>query len=534
MSPFIPETERFLIRHAPTAAVIAAVLASLLTFHSYPYDHVVSRWALVRSVVDDGSTVIDRYSSLTSDRAVWDGHSYSDKSALLSLACIPPAITIENLGVGRAQTIPLGVFDPARFACERFLVSGSLLLLLMLLVRRTSREGIDPLPAVAAAGLGSILLPYSTVLYSHVPAAALLFAGYSLQKEGRFHASDACCALASAMDYTVLVLFAIMALFRPRSWWKPSSLTASLLTTAAAFSPQMAYNAVCFGSPFRMGYALEASEAFAALHSGFFGFTAPDAGRFLFLIASPERGLLFYMPWIAVGLAGLVSRTGAGRIRIDPGLVMTAVYIVLYSSLHTRTQGWAFGPRYLIPVIPFTALGLSSFAGRGPRSRWAAAFLMIPGVIQAFLGLLGEMHLPVHPVEQAVPLPQISISLRMLLDGHHSTWLAGLPGAVLLAAAAAFVVAVLSRGSRFAPAALLSIPLLLAPALSSLHASQGWGGRIDYYRGVLAEHRMEYGLAAIYFHGASEDPTAPPVVAERATRCDSLAELNESPPGGGF
>lgn len=521
-------------RRAVAAALLAAVCASLLTFHPYPYDHAVSRWALVRSVVDDGTTVIDRYSTLTCDRALWEGRSFSDKSALLSLACVPPAMVLESLGVGRAHSIPLGLFDPARYVCERLLVSGSLLLLLLLLVRRAKAEGVDPLPAVAAAGLGSILLPYSTVLYSHVPAAAFLFAGYSLQQEGRFRASDACCASASAMDYTVLLLFAVLILFRPRSWWKPAGILATVLMTAAAFAPQMAYNAACFGSPFRMGYALEASEAFAALHTGFFGFTVPDARRLVFLLASPERGLLFYMPWIAVGLAGLVSRTGAGRVRIDPGLVMTAVYVVLYSALHTRTQGWAFGPRYLIPVIPFAALGLSRFAERGPRSRWAAAFLVIPGVIQAFLGLMGELHLPVHPVEQAVPLPQVTISLRMLLDGHHSTWLAGLPGVVLLVAAAAPAVASLFRGSRFAPAALLSIPLLLAPALSSHDASKGWGGRIDYYRGVLAEHRMEYELAAGYYSIAALDPSAPPVVGERAARCDSLAALYGSPSRGGF
>lgn len=512
----LPAGDRLPGTRSALVAVLAAVLASLLTFHPYPYDHVVSRWALVRSVIDDGTTAIDRYSALTSDRALRDGHSFSDKSALLSLACVPPAMALESLGIGRAHVIPLGFFDPVRYVCERLLVSGSLLLLLLLLARRASREGIDPLPAVAAAGLGSIILPYSTVLYSHVPAAAMLFAGYSLQQEGRFRASDACCALASAMDYTVLLLYAVLVLFRPRSWWRPSGILAAILITTAAFAPQMAYNAACFGSPFRMGYALEVSEAFAGLHTGFFGFTVPDAGRLLYLLASPERGLLFFMPWIVVGLAGLVSRSGNGRLRIDPGLVMTAVYVVLYSALHTRTQGWAFGPRYLIPVIPFAALGLSRFAERGCRARWAAAFLLIPGVIQAFLGLLGEMHLPVHPVEQAVPLPQVNISLQMLLDGHHSTWIAGLPGAVLPVATALLVVAAVFKGSRFAPAALLSIPLLLAPALSSRNASQGWGGKIDYYRGVLAEHRMEYALAAGYFTMAAQDPAAPALVEELA------------------
>lgn len=513
-------------------AVLAAICASLLTFHPYPYDHVVSRWALVRGIVDDGSMDIDAYSDFTSDRSEWEGHTYSDKSALLTLVCVPPAALMRSLGIGPGGSIPLPGFDPARYFCERLLVSGSLLLLLFLLIRRSAAERIDPLPAIVATGLGSILLPYSSILYPHVPSAALLFAGYSLQQDGRFRASDACCALASAMDYTVLVLYAVLVLFRPRSWWRPVGVLAVVLTAAAAFIPQMAYNASCFGSPFRMGYALEASEAFAGIHAGFFGFTMPSAGQLLFLLASPERGLLFYMPWIAVGLAGLVSRTGAGRFRIDPGLVMMAVYLILYSALHTRTQGWAFGPRYLIPVIPFAALGLSRFAARGPRERWAAAFLVIPGILQAFLGLLGEMHLPVHPIEQAVPFPQYSVSLRMLLDGHHSMWLAGTAGVAVILLLSALVAAALFMGGRFSPASLLAVPIILALALSSL--SRDWGGRIDFYRGVLAEHRMEYGLAATYYGRAAQDPTAPPVVAERAARCDSLAILHRELPGGPF
>ncbi|HOF66394.1 MAG TPA: hypothetical protein PLX54_08665 [Candidatus Fermentibacter daniensis] len=513
-------------------AILIAVACSLLTFHPYPYDHVVSRWALVRQLVDAGTMRIDPYGTLMSDKSEWLGHFYSDKSALLSLACVPPAGLAAAAGIGSEGSIPLAGFDPARFFCERLLVSGALLALLLLIRRRLRRESTDPLPAVVAIGLGSILLPYSTVLYSHVPAAALLFAGYCLQKESRFRASDICCALAASMDYTVILPFIVLVAFRPRAWWRPSGVLTTVLITAAAFIPQMAYNRICFGNPFRMGYSLEASDAFEGIGSGFFGFTVPTAGQLLYLLFSPERGLFFYMPWIVPGLGGLVARDVKGRLRIDPGLPAVLVYILLYSALHTRTQGWAFGPRYLIPVVPFAALGLSRFAARGARERWAAAFLVIPGILQAFLGLFGEMHLPVHPVEQAVPLPQYSISLRMLLDGHHSMWLAGTIGVAVVLLISALVAAALFRGGRFSPASLLAVPILLALALSSL--SQDWGGRIDYYRGVLAEHRMEYGLAATYYARAAQDPTAPPVVSERAARCGFLSAPGSGLRGGGI
>jgi len=78
-----------------------------MAFHPYPYDHVVSRWALVRSIVDDGTMKIDAYSGLTSDRSEWEGHAYSDKSALLSFACVPPAALMKAAGVGSGGSIPL-------------------------------------------------------------------------------------------------------------------------------------------------------------------------------------------------------------------------------------------------------------------------------------------------------------------------------------------------------------------------------------------------------------------------------------------
>jgi hypothetical protein len=202
--------------------------------------------------------------------------------------------------------------------------------------------------------------------------------------------------------------------------------------------------------------------------------------------------------------------------------VFIPVFLLLFSALYSRTMGWAYGPRYLIPAIPFAALGLARFASRSPRARWTAALLVLPGVVQALLGLLGEMHLPVHPIDQAVPLPQVRISLAMLLDGHGSMWLAGLPGVVLVAAGSAVAAAALFRGGRLSIPALAAVPALLLLALSS--SGGGWGGRIDYYRGVLAEHRMEYRLAADYYGRAALDPTAPPVVAERAARCAALAE----------
>jgi len=176
--------------------------------------------------------------------------------------------------------------------------------------------------------------------------------------------------------------------------------------------------------------------------------------------------------------------------------------------------GWAFGPRHLIPVIPFLAVGLSRFAALSPKHRGIAVALIIPAVLQALLGLFGEIHQPIHPPDSPVPLPQISIGLSMLLDGHHSLWLFGTVGTVVLSGLALLFAFSLLKGARFTlwvPAAILFWVALSVPS-----ALANWGGKVDFYRGVLAEQRGEYELAARYFSRSAGDPAAPLIVGERA------------------
>lgn len=516
------------LSQAPVRLIILlSCLASAATFHPYPFDNVVSRWGLVRSVTENGRMDINRFSGFTSDKALFEGDFYTDKAVLLSAFCIPVQWLSLQAGVARRDEPPTGSNDPGRLLCERLLVTGSLLLLLLSLRRTCDQEAVDPSFAAASAGLASIILPYSSILYAHVPAACCITAAYMFQRQGRLVLSDLCGAAASAFEYPVAVLFAILLLYRGRR----ALLGPRILLTAAlavlAFAPQMAYNWLAFGSPFTSGYSHEAAEAFEGLHAGLFGFTFPSPARLVYILASAERGLFFYMPWAVAGLAGLLLKRFGGDVRRDPAGAMVVAFALLFSSLWTRTQGWAFGPRYLIPVIPLLALGLARFASAGRRESWTAALLLVPGLVQAFLGLFGEMHLPVHPFERALPLPQINVSLAMLLEGHHSVWLAGAAGAAVLFSLSLAVCLLLFRGGKASPAALPVMAMLAAAVLLS---PRDWGGKTDFYRGLLAEYREEYSLAADCYSRASQDPTAPPVVAVLAEEMRILAAASDSIP----
>lgn len=499
-----------------------AVLLALLTLHPYPYDNVVTRWAAVRSLCDRGTLEIDRYASLTSDRAVHGGHSYPDKAILLSLAAVPVCLSAGVAGAGEPERPEDLLDDPARYLAERLLIGGSLLLVL-LLVKAGTGGGAPGSLAVAAVGLGSIVLPYSSLLYAHVPAAAMLLASHHLQRRGRLAAADAAGCAACALEFPAAVPFAILLLYRPRGSWRgvrPFLRLAGF--AAAALLPQLAFNAAAFGDPFRMGYSLEGSPAFEGMSSGFFGFSAPDPRALYLITLSPERGLFFYMPWAAAALAG--SFTGRGlreTLREDPAPLLVVSYALLFSGYYMASGGWSFGPRHLIPVIPFLAPGLARFAAAGPRRHGAAWILVLPAMVQALTGLLGEVHQPVHPVEQPVPLPQLRIGIEMMLAGHHSVWLGGIAGTLVLTGAAFLSWALCARGARFSPASAAALALWAGMMLTS---PGGWASRTAYYRGVLAEHRGEYALAAGWYSEAASDPSAPGLVRQRADRCRRLAE----------
>lgn len=508
---------------SPSLAVITvSALVCLSVFHPYPYDNVVTRWGLAERLVRSSSLRIDPWSHLTSDKAVFQGHYYSDKSFLPSVAAALSVLPLRPFGyLSGPDAYPIG--GTGRYVAERLTVSLALILLLLLLRKYCRRDGISSSMPLLAMGLGSILLPYSTLLYTHAPAAFLLFACYYAQRRESYLASDFLGALAVSYEYTLILPFMILLIYRGRDYWSLSRSFRTLAVIFVVFLPQLLHNWIAFGNPFSLGYGLEAHSSFPVASRGFFGFTYPSFGRLFMILLSPERGIFFYMPWAFLGFWGFFQGRRLGELlRDDPLPVLVVSYILLYSAQNAVTAGWAYGQRYLIPILPFLALGLGKFASGTARKAAMASAAILPGILMALLGVFGELHLPVHPVSNPVPLPQLNISLRMLLDGHHSNWLLGPAGASLTVACTLALWVLLARRKGIRLTSFAWLPIWLALALPS--AMEDWGGKIDYYRGVLAQHRWEWSLAAEYYEAALQDETAPQALRDRYEYAKSMAE----------
>jgi hypothetical protein len=148
----------------------------------------------------------------------------------------------------------------------------------------------------------------------------------------------------------------------------------------------MIYQTAAFGSPFHIGYASE--QGFEQLRAGFFGITTPKWWRVREILVGQYRGLLPLAPLIAVTPIGLwlLARSPRSRRAAIVAGATAAFYLALNASYFYWEGGWAYGPRQLMPALPFVALGLAPLWDNAKRLgrlllaagwAWGAALTLI-------------------------------------------------------------------------------------------------------------------------------------------------------------
>jgi hypothetical protein len=410
----------------------AAVLAAAL-FASYAYFYQAggwnqnSRFALVRAMLERHTLRIDDYSAHTGDKALWQGHYYSDKAPGASLLALAPVAAAR--GISRAVHV-----DPEGYPglawtsyVAAVATSGVFTIVAALLVMRLSLEwGFSRNAALFAAtayGIASPAWGYATLFMEHGLTAGCLMLVFAAGVElGSGVASSArrrrlSCAvgawaglavlseLQAAVPVSVLVVLAL-ASARHRD---PDELRATAVRILAggliAGMVLAAYNVLAFGSPLHIGYASE--EGFEQLHKGFFGITYPAWWRIREILVGSYRGLLPLSPLVAVAPIGLVmlARTPAHRRQVLAAGAVVAFYLLLNASYYYWEGGWAYGPRQMTPALPFLALGLAPLWdswGRAGRVLLSAGWLW-----GAALTLVAVSTTPQPPSNYAAPVREL-------------------------------------------------------------------------------------------------------------------------------
>jgi hypothetical protein len=296
----------------------------------------------------------------TGDAARHDGHLYAVKAPGLALAGLPALVVAEAVGMRLTGDPTRGLWVVHLLGAA--LPAAVLVLLAGVLAERLER-GTGPMTAVAL-GAGTLVLPFATLLFSHVLSAALGFAAFALlflERErsprlGLVAAAGAAAGLAVVAEYQLALLAAALAVYAAWRGRPARRLVAFAAGALAGVAPLLAFNAWAFGSLTHTPYEDYWREG--GYESGAFVYGLPDPNMASQMLFS-ALGLVTLTPVLALGLVGLVLLYRRGR-RAD-ALVLGGV-VLLYAAYHA-TVG-AFGglgpPRYLITLVPFLALPLAT------------------------------------------------------------------------------------------------------------------------------------------------------------------------------
>ena len=470
--------------------------------------------------LSEGTPKIDRWHWQTHDVAYTNGHYYSVKPPGLVIATLPLYRALDAAGGERvaraargraesdggqpwaARTLPIAQYGyskpraaaaraaiaddaPMTWALGLLGVLAPAIALLVLVARGADRIAAGTGTAVALTlGAGTLMLPFSTLYFSHVLSAMLSFAAFVLVWRERRRRNEATmrpwplalagllAGLAVLCEYPLGIsallvgLYALLA--RERGLVRRALAYGGGL--AAGVAPLLAYQWWAFGSPLHMSYANAVVKTGRSGHDvlglndgGFFGITMPrDAAAYELLFSG--RGLLTLTPVLVLALAGVVAlwRDRGGAHRAEAALIaaIAIAYFVYNAGYWLPLGGGSPGPRFLFPILPFLALGLAIAWRRWPAPTLALAAISATTMVTATMShpMIG-VNDPGQWVDKMTRFGAFQHSVLDLAGIAHG-FVSILPFAIGIALAFALGVsslgrAHLARGARWAAAAIV-------------------------------------------------------------------------------
>ncbi len=357
--------------------VVVGLLLSITQTRLSRGGNEISRFAVVEALVDHGRWTIEQSTfGRTADVIKMDGKVYSNKPPFQSLLAASGYWLCKHLfGWTIAEHRERVVY-----AVTLWSVGSFTLAFLLLLMKIYRDEALGPLLALTVV-LGTTLLSFSGTLNNHTPAAFLLLWG--LWEARRERATRAGIALGACFLFDP-IFAGVFGLMLGIAWLRDGR---KLLGYALGAVPLLGFwfllNAIATGSllpllmtPARPGVDKSWSPS---------GFVLPQGWSYPFHALFGLRGFFVYSPLFLT--AALVWRPVREQLRthlldrlILAGVVLTVAIHMLIAGGY---GGWAFGYRYLIPLVaPFALLAPTIW--RSHPLAWSLAF--VPSFLLALLG----------------------------------------------------------------------------------------------------------------------------------------------------
>jgi hypothetical protein len=382
-------------------AVLLVGLAGATMLQNWS-DNQSSHYDLIRAL-DAGRTTIDYGPYPTKDKAFYKGHWYSARAPGLAIYSLPFYWTLKGLqapALARKSPALRGEDEMIDFVALWATVLPALVLaLLVWRVAERFEPGYGAMTAVIV-GLGTMLLPFSTLLFSHVFSAMLGFATFAIMLRERdgpprpllLGLAGILMGYAIGSEYPLAFAAVVLGLYllSRRDALTPALVTrragAYILGAAIGIVPLLLYNHAAFHSWTHLAYSNIPQQ-----HRGFFGISAPSP-RVLATLLFDSRGLLTLSPVLIMGAIGTVLLYRRGKRAEALTVVGVCIcYLGYNSGYYLPFGGGSMGPRFLITLLPFLGFPIALALRRmpGPTLALAGASIAVSAVATVTHPLVG-------------------------------------------------------------------------------------------------------------------------------------------------
>jgi hypothetical protein len=295
------------------------------------------------------------------------------------------------------------------------------------------RETTSVFVALAYA-FSTISWPFATFVFQSDPSTAFdLLAAFFALRMTRSNKTSlkqvVFCGLALAtaitIDYVNAILIPIFLFYLLFSIRKETvqlvakDLTGFILAALASFGVIGVYNYFSFGNPFLTSEGLY-------LGGGLFSsFSEPLDWGLLLNLFTPYRGLFFYSPILILGVIGFYKMLRSNVYDKD-GIFLLAMFFGIlfpYSKWYVLDAGLSYGPRFIIPAIPFLLipLGFVIDERKQRKSRIVAYALYAIGAVTNGIAALTSA---LAGTETSwLRSPFLDSAFPMFVNGSFDSWL---------------------------------------------------------------------------------------------------------------